>query len=212
MKTKLLLCLALVLSGGFRDCSFADSPENTKAIVEPVVFFDLSDLFTLDLTDERQRHRFWDETHLVVTLQGLVNRDRPRLFIRYMKDLDDFWWRQMTTPDGWLAGREIVHISSVDQLLAHFRSYYRGIVVWDERVPSTSNLASTIAGCDDLLAVRFDPSEGSLYRRLTEGKDALPVKVLLMRDDGSPLFTGTGIVQTQAFPHRGAPNATLIFG
>ena len=204
MKPKFLLCFLLVLSGGFQNCSLADSPENTNAMVEPVVYFDLSDLFTLDLKDERQRQRFWDETHLVVTLQGLVNRDRPLLFIRYMKDLDDFWWKQMTTPDGWLAGREIVHVNGLDQLLAHFRSYYRGIVVWDERVPSTSNLASTIAGCDDLLAVRFDPDEGSLYRRLTEGKDALPVKVLLMRDDGSPLFTGTGIIPDTSVSSSGS--------
>jgi hypothetical protein len=149
MKSKIVLCLLFVLTGGFWDFSFADSIEQTNAVVGQVVVCDLSDLFTLDLKDERQRHRFWEETQLVVTLQGLVNRDRPRLFIRYMKELDDFWWKQMTTPDGWLAGREIVHISSLDQLLAHFRSYYRGIVVWDEWVPSTSNLASTIHPCED---------------------------------------------------------------
>ena len=102
-------------------------------------------------------------------MQGLANRDRPRLFIRYLKEPDDFWWNEMTKSNGWLAGREIVRINSLDELLTYFRDIFRGVVVWDERVPSTSNLASSIAGCEDLLALRFDSSEGSLYRQLTSG-------------------------------------------
>ncbi len=62
----------------------------------------------------------------------------------------------------------MIKIDSIEQLLDRFQAAYRGAVVWDEQVPATSNLASTIAGCDDLLPLRFDPRDGSLYRRLTQ--------------------------------------------
>ena len=51
---------------------------------EPVVYCDLTPLFALDLNDDTARRRFWDETHLAVALQGLVNRSSPRLFLRYI--------------------------------------------------------------------------------------------------------------------------------
>ncbi len=174
------------------------------SVTEPIVYFDLSDLFSLNLNDEVQRHRFWDESQLAVSVQGLVNRTAPCLFIRYLKDLDDFWWSQMTCTNGWLAGRKVDHVNDLDALLKRFRNYYNGVVVWDERVPATANLAATIAGCDDLLAIRFDAREGSLYRRLTEGPEALPVKVRLLHADGSPLFTGRGMIPGTSISSSGS--------
>lgn len=171
---------------------------------EPVVFFDQTPLFALDLKDEAQRRRFWDETHLAVSLQGLVNRTAPRLFIRYLKEPDDFWWGQMTSTGGWLDGRTVVRVTNVKELLDRFREDYQGAVVWDERVPSTSNLASTIAGCDDLLCLRYDAKEDSLYQRLQRGPHPLPVKVRLLREDGSPLFTGTGRIAGTAQASTGS--------
>jgi hypothetical protein len=172
--------------------------------VEPIVVYDLTPLFQLNLNNPALRRRFWDETQLVTALAGLVNRDHPRLFVRDLKNFDDFWWAQMTKPGGWLAGRQVVRVASLDELLERFRDAYRGAVVWDERVPSTSNLASSIAGCDDLLPLRFDPQAGSLYRRLTEGTHALPIKGWLLRQDGSPLFTGVGNIAGTSLPSTGS--------
>lgn len=169
---------------------------------EPVVYYDMTPLFALDLTDPVQRRRFWDETHLVVSLQGLVNRTRPRLFIRYVKEPDDFWWGEMTRRGAWLAGRHVERISSLQALLGRYRGSYKGAVVWDERVPATSNLASTIAGCDDLVCLRYDPAEGSVYRRVT----ALGVKeaVRLIAPDGTPMFTGHGMIPGTALESTGS--------
>lgn len=174
--------------------SVVSSNGESKISDEPVVVLDLTNLFQLNLKDESQRRFYWDELHLVAALEGLVNRDRPRLFVRYLKEPDDFWWQQMRRSGGWLAGRKIVRVKNVEELLTRFQGIYQGAVVWDERVPATANLASTIAGCDNVLPLRFDAREDSLYRRLTTGPGALPVKIRLLRDDGSPLFTGTGII------------------
>ena len=183
---------SLTFAPGLRAEQITGDTNSKNASAEPIVLFDLTYLFRLDLNDAHQRRRFWDESHLVAALEGLVNRDQPRLFIRYLKEPDDFWWGQMTQPGGWLAQRTIVRVARLDELLKRFRKFYHGAVVWDERVPATSNLASTIAGCDDLLPLRFDPQPDSLYQQLANGQDAMPVKARLFQADGSRLFTGTG--------------------
>lgn len=169
----------------------------------PVVYCDLTPLLAQDLTDDADRWQFWDETHLAVALQGLANRSAPRLFLRYVMAPDDFWWQQMTQSGGWLSGRPVIKIASIEELLERFAGVYQGAVVWDERVPATSNLASTLAGCEDLLPLRFDQRPGSLYQRLAQ-TGRLKVKTRLLRDDGSPLFTGRGTIPGTARASSGS--------
>lgn len=166
----------------------------TESTASSIVYFDLSAVLDLDLADPAQRRRVWDETHLIASLQGLANREAPRLYVRYVREPDDFWWERMTEPGGWLHGRAVQRVASLDQLLQLFASCYRGAVVWDERVPATSNLASTIAGCDRLLCLRYDTDPNSLYQRLVQPRGTLEVKQRLLRDDGTPLFTGQGMI------------------
>lgn len=169
-----------------------------------ILRYDMTSLLTLDLEDGVQRRRLWDETHLVAALQGLANRDEPRLYLRYNADPDDFWWSVMTAEGGWLHGSEVRLVESLEALLAAFDGCYRGVVLWDERVPATSNLASTLAGCEDLLPVRYDPAEGSLYSRLILGGPRLPVIESVMAPDGGPLFTGQGTIPGTDLPSTGS--------
>lgn len=171
---------------------------------DPVVFYDATGLFRLDMRDAVQRRRFWDESHLLAALQGLANRDRPRLFLRYLASSDDFWWQEMTRSGAWLAERRIVRIDTLEELLRHFGEVFRGAVVWDERVPATSNLASTIAGADDLLPLRQDESAGSLARQLTESGPRLQPRVRLLAADGGPMFTGKGVIPGTTEPSTGS--------
>jgi hypothetical protein len=206
MKAVLLRSLALLfLSAGLATGS-PDPRASTNAPAE-IVFYDLTPLYGLDLKDPTQRRRLWDEIHLISSLQGLVNREAPRLFIRHLKGPDDFWWERMTEQGAWLAGRNVLRIGSLAELLAHFSAFYRGAVVWDEQVPATSNLASTIAGCEDLLCLRYDPAENSLYRRLTEQGPKLAVRVRLLQPDGRPWFTGQGTIPGTALASRGSTKA-----
>lgn len=149
------------------------------ARAEPIIFFDATRILPADLKEEGRRRQYWDELHLITALQGLVNRDQPRLFVRYLKESDDFWWHEMRQPGSWLAGRDVVEVNSLDGLLARFAGYYRGAVAWDEHTPATSDLASTVAGCDNLLPLRIDSAPGSLYQRLTASAPALQIKVRL---------------------------------
>lgn len=164
-----------------------------QAQTESIVHYNMTSLATLDLNDAAKLRRYWDETHLVASLQGIVNRDAARLYIRYNTDPDRFWWSEMVETGGWLAGRTVDKPAALSTVLQTFASYYKGAVVWDEKVPATSNLASTLAGCEDLLCLRYDTSVGSLYTELvTNG--TLVVKRSFVKADGSSLFTGTGTI------------------
>ena len=87
----------------------------------------------------------------------------------------------------------INRLSSAEEAIRLFKGLFRGLVVYDGNVPATSNLASTAAGCEDLLPVRFDPSAGSLYDFLFR-QMKLPVRLWLVKPDGSAKFTGSGMI------------------
>lgn len=158
----------------------------------PIYYYDMAGLNQLDLNDPAAARQAWDTAHLVTSVQGIVNRDSAALFVRFMPDPDDFWWDYLRREGNWLAGREVITLASVDALLDVFQDKLKGIVVYDEAVPATSNLASMIAGIEDRACLRRDASPDSLYTRvLTSGrvftKDVKP----LFNSDG-PLFTGKG--------------------
>ena len=131
-----------------------------------VYFFDISHLMQSDLHDENARKQVWDLTHLVSALQGLVNREEPRLFIRAITPTDDYWFEKLTSRGEWLYDAEVVKITSLDELLQIFRDEFHGAVVYPPRPYSASNVASTIAGAENLLPIRYDLSPSSLYDRL----------------------------------------------
>ena len=59
---------------------------------------------------------------------------------------------------------------------------------YDPAVPATSNVASTIAGVENLLPIRYDTDPDSLYTQLvSSGK--LPAVRWLLHEDGTSLFT-----------------------
>jgi len=179
--------VAFVPKGGYA-ASFFET--NTVAL------FDLGYTLESDWSDSKQVKRAWDHAHAVATLQGLVNKDHPRLYTFLVKngkhDIDRYWWEQYRAPGKWLAGRDTIVYPDILTLLDAFRNDIKGVVVYDPAVPATSNVASAVAGAEGLIAVRYDPEAGSLYNQVVADGLRLPVKVWLVNSDGSPLFTGAG--------------------
>ena len=170
------------------------------AELPPIALFDLTYTLSADLSDPAQVRMAWDHCHAVAALQGIVNRDRPRLYVRFVKsphhaeNIDDYWLKKLTRPGGWLDGRRIERVQSIEDLVDRFRPDVSGAVLYDPAVAATSNVASTIAGVEDLLPVRYDPSPESLYGRLVRRGPQLPVKRRLVKSDGTSLFTGEGTI------------------
>jgi putative glycoside hydrolase with GxGYxYP motif/GxGYxY motif-containing protein len=182
----------------------AASNPGTISSEEPISVYDLRWTLDLDRKDPAALRKIWDVTHLAAALQGLANRSGPRLYFRYL-DVDDFWLKLLREEGAWLAGRKVMELKSLDDLLSTFRADYHGAVVWDESAPATSNVASTVAGAEDLLPLRYDP--GGLFGELVERRRALPVKVWLVRPDGASLFTGRGTIPGTDRPSTGSRKA-----
>ncbi len=169
----------------------------------PLYVFDLTELHRLDLGDPVQARRAWDTLHVTASVQGIVNRDRATLFVRFMPHPDDFWLETLRREGNWLAKRPVHKIRSLEHLLTTFRKSLRGVVLYKEDVRATSNLASTIAGVEDRVCLRYDTSPESIYTRVTATGLPLTEDALrLFNPDGSPMFSG---VAGTVIPGTGDP-------
>lgn len=107
--------------------------------------------------------RDYDTLVFAATLQGLVNRDRPRLYLNHdhqrleTPGVDAFWlekYREVGQPYGWLADTKIVKLNTLAEVLETFAAEVDGVALWDPAVPATLNVATTIAGVENLTVLR----------------------------------------------------------
>lgn len=95
---------------------------------------------------------------LLIALQGLANRDQPRLYLEY----PTHWQWEIVRPlRDFLARRHGVQwqrlgVNDADAALGLFARHAKGVVVWDQSVRSSLIVAFTIAGVEDLLPVTED--------------------------------------------------------
>ena len=161
-----------------------------------ISMFDLKYTLKYDLADSAQVESLWDDIHAISTLQGVVNRDKPRLYINYVVnsgiEIDSYWWNMYRQPGKWLHGKDTLVYNDIVQVIDAYKSEINGVVLYDPLVASTSNVASAVAGIENLIAIRFDKDPNSLYSRVVLNGPKLNVKVSLVNNDGSSLFTGRG--------------------
>ncbi|HPC15687.1 MAG TPA: GxGYxYP family putative glycoside hydrolase [Candidatus Hydrogenedentes bacterium] len=125
----------------------------------------------------------YDALKFAGALQGLVNREEPRLLLRFLGgmgpngpiNVDDYWLSRMR--ESWLSDRPVERIETLDALFDRFPEASGGVVLWDQEVPATANVASTVCGVKGWLPVRAD---GELYKRLVDAGPKLPVKMSLV--------------------------------
>lgn len=151
-----------------------------------IVYFDV-DQCLADLPDDSVLR--YDSLKLVASLQGVVNREEPRLLIRFLRgagpdgpiSIDDYWLDFMQR--GWFNAVSIERMHSLDELLARFAKEIHGVVVWDPNALATANVAATVCGVEGWLPVR---AESALHARIVEGGPRIPVKLTLVdKFDGS---------------------------
>jgi len=102
--------------------------------------------------------RDYDTLIFLSSLQGIVNRKQPRLYLIH-HPTDRFWLETYQTPNqpfGWLAHTDIVELASLEEVLDTFVADVDGLVEWDADVPATLNVATTIAGVEGWPIVRRD--------------------------------------------------------
>ena len=201
-----ILVLIIGFIGQTASCSNKEPKENRndkeqkamEFIEGTVVTFDMQYLNRLDANKKEDVRTIWEHVHTAATLQGIVNRKEPRLYLFYVeipnegKNIDRYWWNKLRQSGKWLGRASVESVQSITDLVEKFKNDIKGAVIYDPKVSATSNLASSIAGVEDLIAVCYNPSPGSLYSQLIMDGPKIPVKVWLLNEDGTSRFTGSG--------------------
>ena len=105
----------------------------------------------------------YDEAMAAATLQGIINRDSPRLYmLSNAQSRPAYWLDVLRRPGGWLEGRGVAEPVNLDALVGLARGRVRGAVVWDPAVPATVNVATTIAGVEDAVVLSPELAEARL--------------------------------------------------
>lgn len=86
-----------------------------------------------------------DVKTMMTVLQGLVNREQPRLLVYTSSVKNEKWPEDM--------GIEYELEKDPYVLIEKYRSYIKGLILWDPRQRDTLNLATTVAGLEDCLVV-----------------------------------------------------------
>ena len=86
-----------------------------------------------------------DEQLLLTTLQGVVNRRRPRIYLLQPQNEPLYAWVNAL-------GVRYQVLDDALQLLSEYRGEITGAVLYDENVPGTMNVATTLAGLHDGVA------------------------------------------------------------
>ena len=203
-----ILATALALS-----CTVG--PREDYATSGPVTPALAAQVGRIDLTHYWNSHTgCWDELHALSTLQGIVNRSTATLYMDYVqengKNIDAYWWDIYSRAGGWLSGVDVKTFDTPLEVITAYKSKVRGAVVYDPAVAATSNVASSVAGIEDLVAVRYDPAPGSLFSQVVK-TGLLPVKVWLLNEDGTSKFTGTGKVPDTEIPSSGSAKCDAYY-
>ena len=98
---------------------------------------------TLDVADVSRLHG--DDQLLLTTLQGVVNRRRPRLYFNYDAGGVDLRWLTGT-------GADVTRHDNALDLIGRYRGEVRGAVLHDPEVPDSVNVATTLAGLENAVA------------------------------------------------------------
>ena len=122
------------------------------------------------------RHLPQDQTLLLASVQGIVNRKQPRIYLLTSDD-DQFWLDQMQAQG---QTQDPVIVADPLSLVQTFRSEIKGAVVADPKVYVSPCIAVDIAGLDDLavatpeLAARLGlPIKTDLRGKFKDDADAL---------------------------------------
>lgn len=193
-------CFNLTVETSSKEAYLAAQPNLAGAVGENKnISFEEETLYYFDLLSFAESYpdsaTVYDVVNSVVTLQGLVNREGQRLFLKYQEkdsyntyQTDEYWLNVLTGEGGELADKKVVVIENLSTLFNLFKDSVRGLAVWDENVPSTENAALTASGVCNLLPVRYNDSQNSLMNYF---KNKLGLETLV---DLNGKFTGGGKV------------------
>lgn len=91
-----------------------------------------------------------EDVTLLTTLQGIVNRTKPEIYIIY-DPVDATWLDDLGVP--------VDHLDDPLSLIAAYKDRIKGAIVIDPEVPDTVNIATTLAGLEDCVVATAEQAE-----------------------------------------------------
>jgi len=112
-------------------------------------------VYTFKLSDNETPFSY-DEAMAAACIQGIINRDAPRVFITSERNNRPQFWRRLFSSKGeWLNGKKVRALPDLDALVKLAGRRLKGAIIWDPEVQASVNVATTIAGVKD--GVVFSP-------------------------------------------------------
>ena len=110
-------------------------------------------LYTYTLTQDGTQASY-DEAMAVASLQGIINRASPELYVLSRTNTRPQFWLDLLAKDGrWLQGRERKPQLDLSALVKLAGNRLKGAVIWEPAVPATANVATTVAGVQDAVVL-----------------------------------------------------------
>ena len=129
------------IQGAIAEGSIMETPANSSILY----IYELPNL---------QGEEAYDHAMAAATLQGIINRQQPLLYILSpWSKMPAHWLEIFGSNGGWLDGRPREKVESLDNLAALAGDRLKGAVIWDPDVPATVNVATTIAGVEDAVVL-----------------------------------------------------------
>ena len=131
----------------------------------------------------------YDALRFICSLQGVLNREKPVLFIDYGSKSDKFWLEYISSEGKFLHGADFIHLKNIDEVINIFSDTIKscGLVIWDKNVPSTLNAAATICGVLGYLPICGNDYPNEFYEYLKSDRNLPDLTVML---DLTGKFTG----------------------
>ena len=107
----------------------------------------------------------YDESVATACVQGIMNRESPHKVYIDCNTETKGWLDVLSEDDRWLADAEWLELSGFEELLKFSKDYIKTVIIWDPDVPATVNVACTMAGVEDGVAmtkVMYDKYKGVL--------------------------------------------------
>ncbi|MFI4912147.1 MAG: GxGYxYP domain-containing protein [Sedimentisphaeraceae bacterium JB056] len=135
----------------------------------------------------------YDTFHMAVGLQGLANREAPRVFLVFDDD-DQLWLDRLVETGGLCEGWNVQTINNISEYIDRFSQYADGVILYDKSpdtgVISTSLVATSAASAEDCIALRNEPTSG-IYRMLISNSTSPQLPIIM---DLSGKFNGSGTI------------------
>ena len=110
-------------------------------------------LYTYTLTQDGTQASY-DEAMAVASLQGIINRESPDLYVLSRANARPQFWLDLLGKDGrCLQGRERKPQPDLGALVKLAGKRLKGAIIWDPDVPASANVATTLAGVHDAVVL-----------------------------------------------------------